>query len=548
MDPLHQDLIDVAMLLTTLDPTQLAHACRFVGHDQPTLLLSFLRSFLASVSPSHLGGLISLAQTRPLRGAGSSFAAAGSSFDRGGGSGGSGHGDSSSFSSSSSSSSTTTSSSSASACVVGTGQMSDFGLNTLLGPSVGGGASPEVLDAEQVDTFVTVFRLTQLRELMLMLLSPSQLAGMLEAVPKVMHNQRLQVLLQLQQFFAQQLPETLLAVQAEMNEFRGQPRQLQLQQLAQRIDVTDGQFALCQTLWRLCHMYGKDLVAVAGCLPKLDQLQMQLLVRLTMLDPLDLVALRHLLQGGQTAMVPIGPSSRSATIACASVSAQGSACAASSSISEAASAAVGAAASLQLDLCSSDPLQQELSASLSSDGDAVQLSLVEQPPERLVYKRNVKPHPTVMLLGDATGLDGNFYVVPVLVRCDTNVILPDKLLGAAPQRISPGRVVAFKKLKVLLTSHQLDDTMFAIRFQLRLYNDRASAGAAHKVHVWVGVTVQLLLCCVWGGGGLEGDDCGEEEEEEKDRQTKKKSRRKKKKNSPHCWVGCLFFASLCFLF
>mmetsp|Transcript_10288 Transcript_10288/g.25864 ORF Transcript_10288/g.25864 Transcript_10288/m.25864 type:complete len:973 (+) Transcript_10288:422-3340(+) len=469
MDPLHQDLINVAMLLTTLDATQLAHACRFVGHDQPTLLLSFLRSFLASVSPSHLAGLIALAQTRPLRGPGSSFAVSGSAYDGGGpppfspgvGFLGGAHAHPAS------------------------GQLSFSGLELPPGPSsstagaASGGAAQEVLDPEQVETFITVFRLTQLRELILQLLSPSQLDGLLEAVPRVEHNQRLQMLLQLQQFFARQMPETLLAVQQEMDDFRGHSMDEQLLQLAQRIDVAEGQFALCKTLWRLILMYGQDLTAVASCLPKLDQLQMQLLVRLTFLDPLDLAALRHLLEGNHATMVQIGPSS-------------------ASSMTTAAAGAIDAAGSLHHELRSSDPFDTQSALSSSdgdscSDSDAVQLSLVEQPPERLVYKRNVKPHPTVMLLGDPTGLDGNFYVVPVLVRCDSDQVLQDKLLGAAPQRISPGRVVAFKKIKVLLTSHQTDDTLFAIRFQLRLYSDRASSGAPHKMVNWIDSNPMLVL-------------------------------------------------------
>lgn len=48
------------------------------------------------------------------------------------------------------------------------------------------------------------------------------------------------------------------------------------------------------------------------------------------------------------------------------------------------------------------------------------LQIVDQPPEKAVYKRNVKPNPSVQLVGEHMGIrEGELYVVPLLLRCDT---------------------------------------------------------------------------------------------------------------------------------
>lgn len=48
------------------------------------------------------------------------------------------------------------------------------------------------------------------------------------------------------------------------------------------------------------------------------------------------------------------------------------------------------------------------------------LQIVDQPPEKAVYKRNVKPNPSVQLIGEHMGAhEGELYVQPLLLRCDT---------------------------------------------------------------------------------------------------------------------------------
>ncbi|EGG23735.1 calcium-activated BK potassium channel [Cavenderia fasciculata] len=100
---------------------------------------------------------------------------------------------------------------------------------------------------------------------------------------------------------------------------------------------------------------------------------------------------------------------------------------------------------------------------------SVQIKIVEQPPEKAVYKRNVKPAPSVMFDGDSKLLDGNYYVACTLLRCNTFQEEPGFLIGNKTTPFGSSKVVTFKKLKVLVTSHQQGETLFCFRFDLRRY-------------------------------------------------------------------------------
>lgn len=77
----------------------------------------------------------------------------------------------------------------------------------------------------------------------------------------------------------------------------------------------------------------------------------------------------------------------------------------------------------------------EFNLFFSFDEDTTwKLTVLDQPPEKCVYRRNVKPAPTIFISGDQTDNDGNLYIVPSLVRCDTGEELVDMITGAEPQR------------------------------------------------------------------------------------------------------------------
>jgi len=91
-----------------------------------------------------------------------------------------------------------------------------------------------------------------------------------------------------------------------------------------------------------------------------------------------------------------------------------------------------------------------------NNGDelSLKLEILEQPPDKCVYKRNVKPNPSVTLIGDSSLIDGNLHIVPTLVRCDTFTAEPKHLAGNEPIKVGACKTFAFKKLKILVTSRQ----------------------------------------------------------------------------------------------
>jgi len=98
------------------------------------------------------------------------------------------------------------------------------------------------------------------------------------------------------------------------------------------------------------------------------------------------------------------------------------------------------------------------------------IQIVEQPPEKSVYKRNLKPNPSIMVIGDISPSPQYEYkAAVVLIRCDTFQEEPRYLTGDKPVSIPPNRLVTFKKLKVLTTSHQQQESLFSLRFEVRRY-------------------------------------------------------------------------------
>jgi len=117
-----------------------------------------------------------------------------------------------------------------------------------------------------------------------------------------------------------------------------------------------------------------------------------------------------------------------------------------------------------------------------SEETPLKLEILEQPPDKCVYKRNVKPNPSVSLVGDSTLIDGNLYIVPTLVRCDTFASEPKHLAGNEPIKVGACKTFAFKKLKILVTSRQMNESHFGLRFELRRYSpDMSEFKVLHHV-------------------------------------------------------------------
>lgn len=112
----------------------------------------------------------------------------------------------------------------------------------------------------------------------------------------------------------------------------------------------------------------------------------------------------------------------------------------------------------------------------SVDPSGLRLEIIEQPPEKCVYKRNIKPAPTIMVVGENNSdNDGHLFVVVILLRCDTGEAQYTLITGNKPTQVTSGRVIPFKRLKILVTSHQMNETLFSLRFELRRYADAKAA-------------------------------------------------------------------------
>ena len=105
------------------------------------------------------------------------------------------------------------------------------------------------------------------------------------------------------------------------------------------------------------------------------------------------------------------------------------------------------------------------------------LTLVEQPPEMCVYKRNIKPMPAVAVGGVLPDAPARLCVVPMLYRCDTNADETPNLAGREFAAAAPGKLVVFKRLKILVTSRMLCDSLVILAFELRCYRRFSPAAA-----------------------------------------------------------------------
>jgi len=303
------------------------------------------------------------------------------------------------------------------------------------GGSGGDDQDPSVLEMEKlpkelVNSFGLLFQLYQLHQL-LGKLSILQLMKIFEFVPPgVPQVQQLQLLQQLQQLLGQLLPETLISLHQELEATQGAE---QHQVLSQLLQLRKEHFHLYQPLRMLLQLETEELLGMQEILPKLQPIQMLQLLALLQLQPFDVLELKRLFQPQPPEPLDISGQ----TIEAHSPSAE---------------------------LLTPSP-------SFSSQKKRWNLRIIEQPPEKSVYKRNLKPNPTVQLVEDEeNSMETNLYVAPILIRCDTLEEKSKLMTGNKPVKVAPGRVVSFRRLKITSTSHQQGESLFAIKFELRRYH------------------------------------------------------------------------------
>lgn len=269
----------------------------------------------------------------------------------------------------------------------------------------------ESLSPTERSSFSYLYHVYLLQDLMQNRFNSTQLMIVCEIIPSSPKPElQFQLLQIMQQLLAQVLPEQL----AEMTSEGGVHLEERLRHLLSDLDP---RFALvCDGVRRLMSSLPEDVQVIQQQLPELLPLQLVQLLRISKIDPFDVLQLQQWLS----------PDVK-----------QG---------------ARGLQAFLE------DPMEEEMT---------LQLRIVEQPPEKSVYKRNLKPNPRVMVVGEGPDNDEKLVIVPLLCRCDTQEILEDKLVGNTPVVVTGGSMAVFKRLKLLCTTRQCDGSLLSIRFELR---------------------------------------------------------------------------------
>eukprot|EP01111_Echinosteliopsis_oligospora_P015142 TRINITY_DN5883_c0_g1_i1.p1 TRINITY_DN5883_c0_g1~~TRINITY_DN5883_c0_g1_i1.p1 ORF type:complete len:1054 (-),score=281.45 TRINITY_DN5883_c0_g1_i1:378-3302(-) len=310
----------------------------------------------------------------------------------------------------------------------------------------------------QLEAVGPLYQMFQLQDLVTSF-SFVQLMKFFEVIPA--GSQMLNLLQQLQQLFGQLTPEALTSLHQEITDVTPE---MEMQQLSHSLHLPPDHFHLYQPMRALLHMELGELLSLQDILPKLQPIQMLQLLQLLQLQPYDVIEIKN--------MFPTTSSSHHMMMGDDSS---------------------GARSPYQQDYDGDDMMdipdnrdiipssshyhhppvpssQSQSSSSSSATGTRTQtltLQIIDQPPEKAVYKRNIRPNPSVQLVGESLGpLEGELVVFPILVRCDTFAEENKFLTGAKPVPITSGKVVPFKKLKVQVTSHQ-QETLFSIRFELR---------------------------------------------------------------------------------
>ena len=281
---------------------------------------------------------------------------------------------------------------------------------------------------EQIVSFGCLFRLLLLQEMLHVFLSINQLMKLIEIIPVIAPDQQLKLLHQFRQLLLNLSSETIQTLHSELQSGKNSSDILDI---FFESDFSQDQFFLCQPLTGLLHSDLEDVLHICDVLPKLQPLQLVQLIRLFQLDPLRILEIRQLLSPYQNGWLGL----------------QGL-------VDE------------QLPEEENDEISMRIE---ESNVNELSLVIIEQPPERTVYKRNLRPNPAVMVKGDERRIlkpGESLCIVPVLYRCDT-LDPVQKLSDPNPINATVGSVVKFKRLKILVTSHQMNETLFFIRFELR---------------------------------------------------------------------------------
>jgi ankyrin repeat protein len=363
-----------------------------------------------------------------------------------------------------------------------------------------------------MDSFVSLWRMHRLQDMIQRSLSVSQLMKLFEMLPPLNAQvQQLQILQAMQSVLGELLPETLSDVHRELAAIGGDGGQQSVsaeKMLSRALRLPADQYFLYKPLACMLQLCLEDVLQIQEVLPRLEPVQMLQLIKLLRTDPFEVLELRQLLTPPRDEMALAAAAAAAAAAVDPSSEPHLSRRRRRTSSSQR-NRDGNASSSTAVDDDDDDNANaddptfvdgEDVADATAFDPVAespLRLRVVDQPPDKTVYKRNLRPNPSVTLdivealeaLDEELADSAQLFVAPVLVRCDTLATVAGKLTGHAPLRISPGHLVTFRSLKMMATSRQMQDTLFALRFELRRY----TGADEYKVLHWVQtVPIQVL--------------------------------------------------------
>lgn len=306
---------------------------------------------------------------------------------------------------------------------------------------------------------------------MLVLLDLSQLMQLYEVIPTGHPEQQRQLVIQLQEFFRQMTDETFRQIHTEIAHCAAANAPARLREI---LVLADPFVFLYQPLLDIVRLALSDTFRLASLLRCLKPVQVLQLTALRQMEQYDIMRLYTSMSNATANAgsvpvplqfpppgLPLAPprmvASQHQHQQLSSVPIVGAAAASSSSSSTAA-----ASSSSSRHRAAAAPAP---SVGGSNAAGTHTLTFVDEPDEAVVYRRNVKQHPVLRVTCPVA--EAAHYVVTLdLVRCDTNEEVTHMIESGREDQSVSGGVVSFKKIKISTTSHQLGESMFALRFKL----------------------------------------------------------------------------------
>ena len=329
--------------------------------------------------------------------------------------------------------------------------------------------NPSVLPKDGIVSLRTTVSLHQL-QMLLQSLSEAHIAILFDILPPLPPNglatvnQQQNILTQLQKILSVIMENTLIGLREELKTLHPSKHIEHLRSILQ-LDTTA--YHLYEPLAKLFQMDINELIRLQKILPKLIPMQLFHIIKLVQMDPSDALELKKLI-------VPNEPQAQF------TLTEEQDLFGLNFDSSEKGEKDYDFRNFMdeEEEATEGGPRNFNVQDSMTDAGDAdepefpvvesaVTIRLAEQPAERCVYKRNLKPAPKVVLEGDDKN-HPKLFVAAKLVRCDTLEEMEDKFLSGPKVLVaSLGVSSTFKRLKVMTTSHQQGETHFCLKFELR---------------------------------------------------------------------------------